>query len=343
MSNILPSITKIKYESVTMPNKNIQSYFMKSEASYYVKNEEKYTNYRGTEEAVIILLTPDDLMVGTSLEDCKIITRDKSKYHDNLVRLNSNVKAKSLKKNTKDDLKIEEKPKRSNLTDLKENKEQNFYDDNSSGIRVTAFSKEEEYIENRQDATIFNNVNEIETDVAHCSLINNKVKKKEQTDFLNTDDVSVDLKKIFEDKLFFQNLYDNSNFSKKNLSSTQQLQNFLFNKINSIKKIAKSSFIIFVFNDDLSRGEVIPLIDLILNHVEAKGILMLPLSLAMCFGLNTGNGIVINQQKNIFQWVLSRILCLFTAKDILLTKINLSTISLYSTRKQIYPRSLQQI
>ncbi|KAF7682792.1 Actin-related protein 8 [Astathelohania contejeani] len=71
MGNYVPRIMTIPTMTpITTPNKNIQSYFMKNEASYYINEKMKYASYKTPEDKIKILCMPGNtiLLEGTSID-----------------------------------------------------------------------------------------------------------------------------------------------------------------------------------------------------------------------------------------------------------------------------------
>ncbi|KAM0673068.1 hypothetical protein GVAV_003414 [Gurleya vavrai] len=198
-------------EQITIPNKNIQSYFMKNECSYLVKEEEIFPDYKNEDDQIItVFITQSDIIIGTNIEDCTVLTKDKSKYES---------------------------------------------------------FENEETLKNSQ---------------MHESL------KSSQSVF----DSNFVPSKLIEDKEFFENMFYLGNFNKKNLSSIFHFQSVLERKLRELF-IFKNSFVSLVFDDLFNRTEIICLIDLFTKFLRCKGVLITPLSLVSCFGMNLSSASVI--------------------------------------------------
>lgn len=71
---------------ITTPNKNIQSYFMRSENSHFVKDSEKFLSYKKDDDNILtVIILTTDLIFCSSFEDCVILTNDISKYENVII------------------------------------------------------------------------------------------------------------------------------------------------------------------------------------------------------------------------------------------------------------------
>ncbi|TBU20303.1 putative actin-like microsporidial-specific protein [Hamiltosporidium tvaerminnensis] len=87
--NILKNFTIPTVDQITTPNKNIQSYFMKSDSSYYVQDKYKYPNYKEeTDNFLTISIPTQTALIGSSLfafEKCNL------ENFYNQTNINSNI------------------------------------------------------------------------------------------------------------------------------------------------------------------------------------------------------------------------------------------------------------
>lgn len=70
---------------ITVPNKNIQSYFMRNENSYFVKEESRFPLYKKEDDGILtVILLTTDLIFSTSFDECIILTNNSAKYEDSI-------------------------------------------------------------------------------------------------------------------------------------------------------------------------------------------------------------------------------------------------------------------
>lgn len=245
-------VPKVHYnpsiEQILVPNKNIQSYFMKSECSYFVKENERFSECKKEEDAIItIFITPDDLIIGMSMDECVVLTNNREKYeHD----ANSEIDT--------EDIENEEKYTQENATQEKISQEK-YTQEKSTQEKFTQESQKNN----------FNFENQIFQPIT-----------------------------IIEDKDFFKKLYECNNFNKKSFSSLMHLQNFIETRIREIYSFNyKSAYINLIFNDLLTRTEILCLVDLFVKLMGCKGVMLLPYSLVCCFGFNIASATVLVKHK----------------------------------------------
>ncbi|KAG0438705.1 hypothetical protein DMUE_2919 [Dictyocoela muelleri] len=96
-------------------------------------------------------------------------------------------------------------------------------------------------------------------------------------------------------------LYNKHNFNtNKSLSS-------VINELIPIKKFIKNSLVCLILGDFLTRSEIVSLIDFFINICSCKGVLLLPLSLAVCFSMKVSTGIVLFP-NNYFSYIEDNVL-----------------------------------
>lgn len=103
---------------IAIPNKNIQSYFMRNENSFFVSESNKFPAYKNEDDIILtVVLLTTDMIFYTHLEDCVIITNDSSKYDDAIQTHDILLQNTELGEGTEkqdDELKIND-PKHTNI------------------------------------------------------------------------------------------------------------------------------------------------------------------------------------------------------------------------------------
>ncbi|XP_045532095.1 uncharacterized protein LOC123719051 [Pieris brassicae] len=114
------------------------------------------------------------------------------------------------------------------------------------------------------------------------------------TVILDNDFVYINDKKISVSGIFNLSKFDTKKFS----SINSAIDQFELKIIDELKKYSpKNNFVAFVFNNILTRSEIVALCDMFLNSIAFKGILLVPYSLGLCFGKAFQQSLIINIYK----------------------------------------------
>lgn len=104
---------------------------------------------------------------------------------------------------------------------------------------------------------------------------------------------------VNDQRINVKDIFDTSKFNTKKYSCIQQgigdLEVKIRKGLGSI--IPRNSFVCFVFNNTFTRSELIAIVDMFINILGFKGILLKPYALAVCLGQCVQHGLFINVYK----------------------------------------------